>query len=76
MATTLAEETGAAWARAVEAVHARVRSRFTRAEPRQRVQAYLQGLVSSVERKNSWQLAEHAGEPTPMGMQRLLAGAS
>jgi SRSO17 transposase len=74
--TTLAEETGAAWARAVEAVHARMRSRFTRAEPRQRVRAYLQGLVSSVERKNSWQLAEHAGEPTPMGMQRLLAGAS
>jgi SRSO17 transposase len=74
--TTLAEETGAAWARAVEAIHERVRWRFTRAEPRQRVRAYLQGLVSGVERKNSWPLAERAGEPTPMGMQRLLAGAS
>jgi len=28
-----------------------------------------------VERKNGWQLAEQAGEPTPTGMQRLLAGA-
>jgi SRSO17 transposase len=74
--TTLAEETGAAWGRAVEAIHERVRWRFTRAEPRQRVRAYLQGLVSSVERKNSWQLAEQAGEPPPVGMQRLLAGAS
>ena len=74
--TTLAEETGAAWAREVEAIHGRVRSRFTRAEPRQRVRAYLQALVSGVERKNSWQWAEHAGDPTPMGMQRLLGGAA
>ena len=76
METTLADETGAAWASTVEAIHGRVRSRFSRAEPRRRVRTYLQGLVSSVERKNSWQLAEHAGEPTPTGMQRLLAGAS
>jgi SRSO17 transposase len=32
-------------------------------------------LLSPVERKNGWQLAEQAGEPTPTGMQRLLAGA-
>jgi len=28
-----------------------------------------------VGRKNGWQLAEHAGERTPDGMQRLLATA-
>jgi SRSO17 transposase len=33
---------------------------------------YLRGLMSTVERKNGWQLAEAAGEQTPDGMQRLL----
>ena len=33
---------------------------------------YLRGLVSSVERKNGWQLAEQAGDATPDGVQRLL----
>jgi len=36
---------------------------------------YLQGLLSSIERKNGWQLAEHAREATPYGMQRLLSCA-
>ena len=53
MVMMLEEETGAAWASAVEALHARLRPRFSRAEPRQRVRTYLRGLVSSVERKNS-----------------------
>src|SRR5215211_7378886 len=73
MVPTRVDETGAAWAREVAAIHGRVRSLFSRAEPRRRVRAYLQGLVSSAERKNSWQLAEYAGEPTPTGMQRLMA---
>jgi hypothetical protein len=30
------------------------------------------GLLSSLERKNGWSLAEFAGVPTPDGMQRLL----
>ncbi len=33
---------------------------------------YLRGLMSTVERKHGWQLAEAAGEQTPDGMQRLL----
>jgi hypothetical protein len=33
------------------------------------------GLLGNVSRKNGWQLAEHAGEATPDGMQRLLATA-
>ncbi len=32
----------------------------------------MQGLLSPVERKNGWQLAEQAGEATPDRMQRLL----
>jgi hypothetical protein len=48
-------------------VQARLRPRFRRAEPRRRVGAFLRGLVAPVERKNGWQLAEHAGEATPTG---------
>ena len=33
------------------------------------------GLLGNVGRKNGWQLAEHAGEATPDGMQRLLSTA-
>jgi DDE superfamily endonuclease len=60
------------WAGELEALHARSAPRFERAEPRRRALAYLQALLSPVERKNSWQLAEEAGERTPDGMQRLL----
>lgn len=63
------------WAADLDALHARVGPRFGRAEPRRRVRAYVESLLSPVERKNGWQLAEQAGEPTPTGMQRLLAGA-
>src|SRR5919199_2528313 len=65
----------ATWAEGLEAVHARVAPRFARAEPRRRALAYLGGLLSPVERKNGWQLAEQAGEATPDGMQHLLARA-
>ena len=34
---------------------------------------YLKGLLSPVERKNGWQLAELAGDATPDGVQRLLS---
>jgi SRSO17 transposase len=65
----------AAWADGLEEVHARIASRFARSEPRERVLAYVRGLLAPVERKNSWTLAERAGEASPDGMQRLLAAA-
>jgi SRSO17 transposase len=34
--------------------------------------AYVLGLLSQTERKNSWQLAEFAGQASPDGLQRLL----
>jgi SRSO17 transposase len=64
-----------AWAAGLDALHARITGRFVRAEPRRRALAYLKGLLGNVARKNGWQLAEHAGERTPDGMQRLLATA-
>jgi SRSO17 transposase len=64
-----------AWAAGLDVLHARIAGRFARAEPRRRVLAYLHGLLGNVGRKNSWQLAEHAGERTPDGMQRLMSTA-
>ena len=63
------------WAQALARLHARIAPRFARPEPRRRALAYLQGILSSIERKNGWQLAEHAREATPYGMQRLLSQA-
>ncbi len=63
------------WATGLERLHERIAGRFRRAEPRRRALAYLRGLLSPVDRKNGWQVAESAGEPTPDGMQRLLASA-
>jgi SRSO17 transposase len=60
---------------ATREVHTRIAYRFTRAEPRQRVLAYLKGLLSNCERKNGWQMAELMREMTPDGMQRLLSSA-
>ena len=61
------------WEAGLQELHGRIAHRFSRSESRQRVLAYLQGLLGSVERKNGWQLAEYAGDATPDGVQRLLA---
>src|SRR6476620_5031084 len=47
-------------------------SRFPRIEPRRRAASYVRGLLSELERKNGWTIAEGAGDKTPDGMQRLL----
>ncbi|MER6821271.1 IS701 family transposase [Streptomyces cellulosae] len=49
--------------------------RFGRVELRRRMRDYVRGLLALVVRKNSWQLAEQAGHPTPDGLQHLLAGS-
>ena len=61
----------ARWAKGIEGVHECIAGRFRRPEPRRRVLDYLRGLLSPVERKNGWQLAEQAGDATPYGVQRL-----
>jgi SRSO17 transposase len=63
------------WAEDLARLHARIAPRFARPEPRRRALAYLKGLLSATPRKNSWQIAEHAREAQPTGMQRLLASA-
>ena len=61
------------WSEGIERVHACIAGRFRRPEPRRRALDYLKGLLSPVERKNGWQLAERAGDDTPYGVQRLLS---
>ena len=63
------------WGQELERLHTRIAPRFARPEPRRRALAYLKGIISSTQRKNGWQLAEHAGEARPDGMQRLLGSA-
>src|ERR671914_850481 len=61
------------WARGLDGLVERIAPRFRRREPRTRVVSYLRGLLSPVERKNGWQLAEAAGDRTPDGVQDFLA---
>jgi SRSO17 transposase len=63
------------WGQELERLHARIAPRFARPEPRRRALAYVKGIVSAIERKNGWHLAEHAGEARPDGIQRLLNSA-
>src|SRR5258707_15527976 len=49
----------------VPMVAQRLTPRFARSEARRHAQAYLWGLLSPVERKNGWQLAEVVGDRTP-----------
>jgi SRSO17 transposase len=64
-----------AWADEVGVVGERIGRHFARSEPRGRAVGYVRGLLSGTERKNGWQLAEHLGDPTPDGVQHLLARA-
>jgi len=59
----------------VDDAFARVAGRFGRREVRLRARRCLDGLLSGLERKTSWSLAEYAGEATPDGMQRLFTTA-
>ncbi len=49
---------------------------FKRRDLRRRASSYVRGLLGPVQRKNGWQLAEHLGDATPHGIQRLLDRAS
>jgi SRSO17 transposase len=53
----------------------RIGGRFRRVEPRRRARAFVLGLLAELPRKNCWTIAEHAGDPSPDGMQHLLARA-
>ena len=62
----------AQWAADFESFHARFAQFFERSEPRRQSAKYLRSLMSPVQRKNGWQLAEAMGDRAPAKMQRLL----
>jgi SRSO17 transposase len=63
------------WMARLDELLVRVGDHVFRREPRLRMREYVKGLLGQVGRKNSWQLAEHAGHATPDRFQRLLARA-
>jgi SRSO17 transposase len=63
------------WREDFDTAFARIASRFGRVEPRRQARAFLLGLLSDVDTRSSWQLAEQAGHASPHGMQRLLGEA-
>jgi SRSO17 transposase len=62
----------AAWSESFNELFAQVAGVFGNAHARRHGRAYLLGLLSQTERKNSWSLAEFAGDVSPDGLQRLL----
>lgn len=64
------------WYHSLQHLHQRLAPYFARPQPCQRALRFVQGILSSVERTNGWQLAEQAREANPYGMQRLLSQAS
>ena len=53
----------------------RIAPRFTRYEPVRHAAGLMLGLLSGLDRKNCWTIAEQRGEATPDGLQHLLSGA-
>ena len=62
----------AAWSESFNEMFALVAGDFGNAAVRRHGRAYLLGLLSHTERKNSWSLAEFAEDVSPDGLQRLL----
>jgi len=71
----ITEYAAAQWDLELDDLFLTIGHRFGRVELRRRMRDYVRGLLAPVARKNSWQLAEQAGHPTPDGLQHLLAGS-
>jgi hypothetical protein len=69
---TVVDDRLARWRAGFEEVVGLVAGRVAQVESRRRARLYLLGLLSGAERKNSWTIAEQAGDLSPDGMQRLL----
>ena len=63
------------WQAEFSAVLDRIEPRFARYEPLRHAGELMAGMVSGLDRKNCWTVAEHRGEATPDGLQHLLARA-
>ena len=64
------------WQAEFSAVLDRIAPRFARYEPLRHAGELMAGMVSGLDRKNCWTIAEHRGAITPDGLQHLLSRAS
>lgn len=63
------------WSDALKSFQSCMGQYFARSEARQSAFDYLQALMSPVERKNGWQMAEQVGHKAPYQFQHLLGRA-
>ena len=54
----------------------RIAPRFARYEPLRHAAELMLGMVSGLDHKNCWTIAEHRGDATPDGLQHLLSRAT
>ena len=73
--TGQALETVCQWSNILKSFQQRLSPYFARAEARQAAFNYIQALLSPVERKNGWQIAEQVGNENPYRVQHLLGRA-
>jgi SRSO17 transposase len=71
----VAAEDVSAWRSSLDDMFALAAGLFSRVELRRRARSYLVRLLAPVERKNSWQLAEAAGDSDPWRVQHFLGRA-
>ena len=60
------------WESELDDLFTRMHSLFHRTESRKHAEQYVQGLLSPLQRKNGWTIAEYVGEPEPKALQRFL----
>lgn len=63
------------WSAVLKSFQSRIGQHFSRAEARESAFDYLRALLSPVERKNGWQMAEQVGHSNPYRVQHLLGRA-
>ena len=71
-----AEALCSSWGEGFEQMFGLVEGCFARSESRAKAKSYIRGLMSDVNRKNGWQLAERLGMNSPLALQRLLNEAT
>ncbi|MBW4471714.1 MAG: transposase [Stenomitos rutilans HA7619-LM2] len=71
-AATVSSEEVQAWGEQFNRLHERIAPHLKRVDTRQHAQASLQRLLSSIERKTDWQIADQVGEATPYAIQHLV----
>ena len=73
--TGVALEALSEWSSTLKTFQQKLGKHFARSEARLAAFNYIQALLSSVERKNGWQMAEQVGYSNPYRLQHLLGRA-